>query len=527
MNDDRNDPSSLWNFSNQRWGRGSSQENEFADDSARRASVEMYGQYYGAHEKMKEVCPEGLKAIYESMSSTGAPFPLILGAMIGALSVAASGRGDIVTSGGRKIPLSVQVLGIGPSGIGKTPAYNWFFSGLSKLEADWVKEFPIATCSYKGRIGVIDIEIAGLSRKLHRALKDGSDDSKVKSDLEKAIANKPLPPTLRRINAKNATWPAMAKLVGQAPVICVGASEGETVISAPTLRNLGNYCALWDGEFSGLDRSEGSVVPAADPRVVIVLFMQPEIFEQFSTDPRLNARAIGFMARCLIFSAEYDASRSQKNRGSGDRAETNKILARMNKLITESWEIREAGGSRLAMSLTRDAEDRWEKIEKEFKEKAQTGGRLESVWEYAAKAPFNVLRIAGLMSLVFREESPIDVGFIEFAYEVVKGSTEEYLSIYSPEACQKRLGEKLAAYLEEQDGRGRRIIAKNYVLKHGAECLRKVDPLDDAIQYLKRLGRVSVEKKANTYFLVYEPARGNRHNDIWWSEEMMRAQKIR
>lgn len=465
--------------------------------------------------------PEAAAAIQEGAMATGAPVELLLASFLGLAFAASAGGADVASPRGRKQPLAIAIKGVGPSGVGKTPAWLWFLGTMEDLENCNQIQFEHQLAQYKKDYEAYKSVAAKEKHRHKHSEKRGVSDEDALSELNRVIAGAPVKPVLRRSLIKDATRLAFLKALAEAPFVFVGSSEGDPILSGETMRNLATHCSALDGEGIGASRMDGDVRRALTPRPVYCIFTQPTFFEKFAFDPKKKAKDGGYLARNLIFAVK---AHSQKGVYLGDSVSdlaTKQLLDRATKLIAEAWEVFEGRRPRVTLILSEDAKARWNQIDDYFLDGRSPGGRFESVSEYAAKAPLLVLRVAGAVTRICSTETTVGVHYVQFAYAVVMASLEEYMALFSPENCQRRVAAALWKSIEPYKSLGMRFLSKNFFLKMKDPLHRNKDSLEMAIRFLIKENKISLTEHKGVLYINIDPFAPISRHEVFWTEMML------
>ncbi len=481
-------------------------------------SNEPSGLVEDAIRELAVAAPEAAAAIHEGTAATGAPVELLLASFLGLAFVASTGGADVASPRGRKQPLAIAIKGVGHSGVGKTPAWLWFLGIMEDIEDRYQIQFEEQVTQYKTDNERYKARYAKELRRYNQSEKRGVSEETAQAELDRVSASAPVKPVLRRSLIKDATRLPFVGALAAAPFVFVGSSEGDPILSGETMRHLAVHCSALDGEGTGASRADSDVRRALSPRTVYCIFTQPGSFEKFAFDPKKNAKGSGYLARNLFFIVNELSQKGAFLGGSVSDLATKQLLDRALELIAEAWEVFEGRLPRVTLVLSEEAKARWNQIDDYFQAGRSPGGRLEEVSEYAAKAPLLVLRVAAAVTRLCSTETTVGIHYVQFAYAVVMASLEEYMALFSPENCQRRVAAALWKSIEPYKALGMRFLAKNFFLKMKDPMHRNKDSLEMAIRFLIKEHKISLTLHKGVVYINTDPFAPISPHETYWTE---------
>jgi len=167
------------------------------------------------------------------------------------------------------------------------------------------------------------------------------------------------------------------------------------------VKTIGAFSKLWDDGYTDRARATADEkFTLYNRRLAIHLMVQPIVVANVLTDRVLQGQ--GIMARFLICEAQSLAGTrfySQTNLSS-DPAII-RYYSRAKELLSESLHLDDDGGLNLeSIELTDDAKSLWIKFFNATEAEQRAGGELELIKPVASKIGENVLRIAGVISVL-------------------------------------------------------------------------------------------------------------------------------
>lgn len=269
--------------------------------------------------------------------------------------------------------------------------------------------------------------------------------------------------------------------------------EGELFKKGPNQSEFGFFNKLWDGASLEIVRGHGHRISTESPNVMLGMRVHPEVFMQFMKQYQDAARGTGYLARML-----FDQGAPMIGQGYVQSVAPmqwqalGQVHARMAELLAESGPYAELPEPPI-IELDADAKafQAWN-ISK--LENAQLpGGPLDGVRDFAAKAPENANRIAGIWHLFHRKSGLISRDLLERAEAVVRYHLNEAQRIFAVEPARTELQADclaIEAYFQRKVQSNWSSLPYRYILRNGP--VRDKLRLDAVLYTLTAQGKVTV-----------------------------------
>lgn len=420
----------------------------------------------------------------------GVPAAMAGQSILAAASLAVQAHADVEIDG-RREPLSLWGICIGVSGERK--------SACDQLALKTHREFERTALEvYTREKATHDIEKMAYENAA-KAVTKGKDPDALHHELTKlgAPPEAPLKPLLL-VGAP--TVEAIHKqLIDGLPSIGLfhdDAGEflgGYSMSQDHRVKTAASLSKLWDvGEFDRIRAADGGS-KYYGKRLALYLMLQPVIAETVLSDEILTGQ--GFLARCLL---SWPTSTIGARAYVETDLTTDPVMRRywncIRQLLSTVPTMRADRRNELeprSLSLTAEAKRRWINIHNVIESDMADVGEFSSVRAWASKSPAQVLRIAGVLTLIERSDSGvIDIDHIDRAATLVNHHLAEAVRIVGTNSVPKSIrdAEGLLAWCHESKIRHLHSAA---ALQNGPNAIRSKANFDAAMIELERCGWAS------------------------------------
>ncbi|WP_321276138.1 YfjI family protein [Thiomicrorhabdus indica] len=306
---------------------------------------------------------------------------------------------------GRTIPLSLFALSIGKSGERKSGVDKLAFAPIRLWEREQQDEYAKLKKQYRIESDAYKLAEANLKKRLK-----GEEDIRVIEQAYQALGGPPIPPTIPKIKAVDATVEGLQKHLRTAsPNIGVYTDEGAIFFGGHSMtkekaaKTIGLYSTFWDGSEIDMTRASEDVgaFTLYDRRLSIHLMIQPIISKEVFADPLLMQQ--GFIPRFLITEPESTIGTRFFEEGNvREDAEFKRYFAHLKSLLDKGFPIDARDGSLdlIDLPLQALAKDLWIKFHDEVEAKLAPMGDYAHVTATGAKLAEQALRIAGVLTVI-------------------------------------------------------------------------------------------------------------------------------
>jgi hypothetical protein len=336
-----------------------------------------------------------------------APPALCGQSILAAASLAAQPHADVLIDGRREL-LGLFVMTIAESGERKSSADRLALQAHREWERSRLDQYSIDLSSYQLALNAHDAAVKAVSK--------GKDPREIRAALED-LGPLPTAPCNPLLLVSTPTLEGIHKVVvtgiGSLGLFHDDGGEflgGHAMNSDNRVKSAAGLSRLWDsGEFDRVRAGDGAAKHFGK-RLAMHLMIQPVIAETVLSDDVLTGQ--GLLARTLL---AWPTSNIGNREYVDVDPSTDPVLAEYRRRITALLHrepiMRPGSVNELeprALTLTPDAKRVWIDVHNEVERDQRDGGAFATVRAWASKAPAQVLRIAGVMTLI---EDP-DAGVI-------------------------------------------------------------------------------------------------------------------
>ncbi len=464
-----------------------------------------------------EALPVGvLAAVQEVADFVKAPFPLVAGAALGALSLAIQAHGDMARAALLSGPSSLFLLTIADSGERKTTCDGFFTKAIRDYEAEQAELAQPLLKTYEAERSAWQAEREGILSAIKEAGKKGKDSRDLRDDLMALEHDQPEPPRIPRLMLGDETpenlaytlakrWPSAGVVSSEAGVVFGAHGMGKDSV----MRNMALLNVLWDGGELSIGRKTSESFTVRGARLTVALQVQEATLRAFFEKSGGLARGTGFLARFLV---AWPAS-TQGYRPFSEPPETWPKLAAFNRRIADILNtdapLGEQGGLQpLLLTFTPAAKAAWVDFYNAVERQLRAGGELYDVRDVASKTADNAARLAALFH-VFTHEigGAVDVDCFAGASQIAAWHLSEARRFFGELALPVELAHagKLDAWLIAAAQRNHSpLIARREVQRCGP--VRDNEALTKALQELAELDRVRLKCEDRRKDVLINPA---------------------
>jgi putative DNA primase/helicase len=463
-----------------------------------------------------DALPDVIRSAVEEVAGfVKAPFPLVAGSALGALSLAVQAHCNFKRAERLTGPIGLFLLSIADSGERKTTCDGFFTSAIRQYEAEQAELAAPLLKDYAAELAAWNAEREGLLSAIKEAGKKDKPTQKLRDDLKELEHAKPEPPRIPRLILGDETpenlaytlaknWPSAGVVSSEAGVVFGAHGMGKDSV----MRNLALLNVLWDGGELSIGRRTSESFTVKGARLTVALQIQEAALRAFFDKSGALARGTGFLARFLVAWPES----TQGNRPFTNPPDTWPKLARFHQRITEILNtpapVNEQGGlDPVMLSFTPAAKAAWVDFHDAIEAELKSGGELYDVRDVASKTADNAARLAALFhGFTNSVGGAVDVDSFESASRIALWHLSEARRFFGELALPVELANaaRLDAWLIDYAKRERTyLVGKSVALQYGP--LRQKSGLDDAIKHLFELDRLQVRKDGKRITLVLHP----------------------
>jgi hypothetical protein len=256
------------------------------------------------------------------------------------------------------------------------------------------------------------------------------------------------------------------------------------------MKSAAGLSKLWDrGEFDRVRGGDGAMMYFGR-RLALHLMVQPVIAETILSDPMLCGQ--GFLARCLLaWPVSRIGARQYNDTDLAGDAALAVYRQVMTALLTQPAELRPGTRQELeprALTLSPPAKKRWIILHDTIEAAMRDGGEYETIRPWASKAPAQILRVAGVLTLVADSRAGV------IGEETIDQAAA--LALYALDEAVRLIGyaqvpveiQHAQALLEWCQRSRIKMLHSRQALQLGPNAMRSKPTFDAAIKELERAG---------------------------------------
>ncbi|MGH8062205.1 MAG: DUF3987 domain-containing protein [Pseudoxanthomonas sp.] len=429
-----------------------------------------------------DVLGEAAKSIHKVVQ---APAGLCGQSILAAASLAAQAHADVLVDG-RYEPLSLWHMTVGESGERKSAADRWALQAHREHERTQADDYRSAMAAY---------ELEATSRKAATRQTEGKKDvdrARASVAANGTPADAPLAPWLL---LPEATLEGLHKLyqhgrpsLGLFNDDAGDFLDGHAMSRENRTKSAAGFSKLWDsGEFSRIRAGDGAA-KFYGRRLAMHVMVQPIIAERLLSDDMLCGQ--GFLPRCLVaWPTSMVGSRQYVDTDLSEDPGLARYWSRMARLLCLAPILRPNTRNELeprALRLAPDAKARWVKIANGIE--SDMAGEFASIKAWASKGAAQILRIAGVLTLVEEPESDIILlGALDRAALLALHHLREAARVVGAASMSAKVkhAELLRAWCWET---GRTLLHSTIALNSGPNPIRTNDLFTAAVETLEAAG---------------------------------------
>lgn len=420
-------------------------------------------------------------------STLQAPPALIGQSLLAAVSLATQHLADVEVDG-RTEPLSLWCMSIAVSGERKSAVDTLALRAHREYEREQLDGYKQAKQEHALELQAYEVA--------SRATGKGKDVDLIVNELKKLGASPDAPlkplllmgsPTLEGLHKQFvAGLPSLGLFHDDAGEFL----GGHSMSAENKTKTVAGLSRLWDcGEFDRVRAGDGAEKHFGK-RLAMHLMLQPIIAETVLSDDVLTGQ--GFLARCLLtWPVSTIGMRQYVERDLTKDPAMLRYWRLMRDLLTIKPVLRDSSRNELAprtLALTTEAKERWRAVYAAIELDMIDGGPYSSVRAWAGKAPSQVLRIAGVLSLVSTPDTGvIQADAIDRAALLMNHHLSEAVRIVGTNSVPVAV-RHAEALLDWCHAEHRVTLHSRAALQFGPGCIRSRPAFDAAVAELEKCG---------------------------------------
>lgn len=448
-------------------------------------------------------------ALLESPAQAGISIALCFASQLGAAASVVAQLADMKHPiSGEVCPLSLHVLGVAESGVGKTPAYNAFVKPTTEVFAREESHSGATSGQFKAKYRLWELKRKGLDKAIVKAAQACEPDDHLHAAIREHENNMP---TDDRMLYQAMTFSAFAKASRiEHKRIIIASDEAQPVLKSGLMNHPTVPCAAWQGgnQTFMLDGAH-TECSFNDLILTFILFGQPKFFDQYVAKNDEAARESGLLARSLIVRCMPNEDDDLPGNEVSDRDHLRAFLLRLEQLVIEVFTRRRMGDySRTTLTFSADAVALWKEERMAINEQAKPGAKLENISDFVAKYMDNAGRIAGIFHVVDGLEGEISSTTLSRAIAVMRMFLAEFKRMFDPiDDTPKSIKDawRVARYLYDHNWVPNNLPASYNDVLQGRAVREGGGDFDAAINHLVNIGYVVADKSERKKFIRLNP----------------------
>lgn len=359
----------------------------------------------------------------------GAPLAMVGQSLLAAASLAAQHLADVEIDG-RREPLSLWCMTVGSSGERKSAVDAQVLKTHREFERNALDMYRHEKIEFDNSF----LAYEASKRNAVSAKGKSIDIDTIENELRK-IGEPPEPPLKPLLLIGSPTIEGVHKqFINGLPSLGLfndDAGEfigGHSMSAENRTKTASGLSRLWDcGEFDRIRAGDGAEKHYGK-RLAVHLMLQPVIAETVLSDDVLTGQ--GFLARCLLVCPESTiGNRAYVEANLTQDQAVVRYHNRINEIFSIESQMREGSRNELDLPcITLDvvAKEHWKEVYNAIERDMSDSGQWGTIKAWASKAPAQVLRIAGVMSLIEQPHSKvISADMIDRAWLLVRHCLSE------------------------------------------------------------------------------------------------------
>lgn len=337
---------------------------------------------------------------------TKAAVELTFSTILASMALACQDMYDVEIADGVIVPVSHFHISLARSGSRKTTVYKVAMAQIHQFEHQLAEVFSAKLKEYERQYVLWDEECKSLKKSLQKARRQKDGIEEARRELEECLKNEPVKPVQVHLTVTDPTPEALLKEMGDYSSLGITSDEGSALFESIMRRKTANLNSLWCGENYRVSRVSTGSFYIKDPRLGMLLMMQPEPHDTILRSLVKKTRTTGGDARILRMDLTLITRPIDINDlVPGNESDLDKFYSIQKKHIAAGIERRKKNEPRICMTFAPDAKKRLHDIDRHIKYLIQPGKKLYHYNDWGARFTEHTARIAAVMQLYITPES--------------------------------------------------------------------------------------------------------------------------
>ncbi|HFK5688354.1 TPA: YfjI family protein [Enterobacter hormaechei subsp. steigerwaltii] len=437
---------------------------------------------------------------------TGAAAELIFTVLIGVMAYACQDKFDVQLKNGKTFT-SLYLLLLARSGSRKSTVFKMLMEPIYRLENELKNDFLLKKERYELEIASWEVEFKEFKKQYSKAIRQITGESEARNKQEECYKRKPVIPIRKYLTKNDSTSEGLRKVLAQGSAsLMLGSDEAGGLFDSNLFRNTPILNSLWGEGRIADSRASRDSYDVDDARLIMLLMMQPGLFDNFLEKQGEKARSSGWLARLLPVDMEQipelicipDAGTWT------DEPRLEEFFSVLTKHLQDGMRRREKNEERICVTFSSEAQIAWSLQSRKIHEKIKKGGELHHYDDFSARFMEHASRIAAVMQMFITPNSPV------ITKETLTSSfkiTEFFINhlIAKVDSTRKPTrAEKLTWYLEDNLVRnGSYDFKRNDLIKKGPYSIRSSESLMPTLEQLESEGVVQLFERGGINYVKF------------------------
>lgn len=420
-----------------------------------------------------------------------APDAVCGASVLAAASLAVQGLANVERERGQVYPLSLWMLTVAESGERKSAVDTEAMRAARDYEKELCKGYAAQEADHAARLKEWEARRKAAEAKANKASGQGLAEALL------SIGPAPPAPLLPRVTVADFTAEGLSKLLAAGwPTVGAFTDEaalvfgGHGMTKETVMRTAATLCKLWDSGTLDRVRALDGATKLYGRRLALHLLAQPVIAERALSDAVLSGQ--GFLPRCLLAWPESTAgTRPYKEEALRDDHALQRLAVRLGDLHRAELPLADGDRQELdprALRLSPEAKRAWVKLHDAIEAAMAPGEQFATVKPWASKTPEQVLRIAGVLTLLDDANAQsVDAATLERAAELALWHLNEAVRLAGTAELAPEV-RNAEALLNWCHATGRTLLYSTVAMNRGPACIRDQKSFRQAVAELERAG---------------------------------------
>jgi len=346
--------------------------------------------------------------IFFIYGKTGASVELIFATLQGSMALACQDMYDVEIDDDIIVPISHFHIILARSGSKKSTVYRFIMTQIHQTERELAEVFSARLKEYERQYVLWNEECKSLKKSLQKAVRQKEGVETARNELDECLRNEPVKPVKVHLTVTDSTPEALLKELGQYSSLGITSDEGSALHENILRRKNAINNTLWCGDDYRVSRASTGSTDIKDPRLGMLLMIQPEPHDNTLKSLGNATRATGIYARMLTMDLTLLTRLIDIDElVSGDESDLEKFYAIQKKHLLAGIERRKKNQPRVCMTFAPDARRRLREVGRLVKNLMQPGGKLYHYNDWAARYGEHTARSAAAMQLFITPDSTV------------------------------------------------------------------------------------------------------------------------